>query len=46
MLLLLIQHEQIYFVDLTQLEDFLPMKQLKPKEGTITINTPLIISSF
>jgi len=46
MLSLLIQHKHIYFVDLAQLEDLLPLKQLKPKKGTITTNIPLIISSI
>jgi hypothetical protein len=46
MLSLLIQHEWIYFVDLVQFEDLLLPKQLKPKKGAITTNTPLIISSF
>jgi hypothetical protein len=46
MLSLLIQHERIYFVDPTQLEDLLLLKQFKPKKGVIMTDTSLIISSF
>jgi len=41
-----IQHEQIYFVNLAQLKDLLPLKQLKAKKGITVTNIPLIISSF
>jgi hypothetical protein len=46
MLSLLIQHKHIYFVNLTQLEDLLPLKQLKPKKEVIATNIPLIIFSL
>jgi hypothetical protein len=35
MLSLLTQHEHIYFFDLAQLEDLLPLKQLKLKKGLL-----------
>jgi hypothetical protein len=51
MLLLLTQHERIYFLDLVPPKDFVPPKdllllmQFKPKNDAITIDTLLINSS-
>jgi hypothetical protein len=45
MLSLPTQHKQIYFPDLAQLKDSLPLMQLKPRKGIIATNTPLINSS-
>jgi len=36
----------IYLLDLAKLKDLLPLMWLKPKKGTIVVNTPLINFSF
>jgi hypothetical protein len=45
MLLLLTQHERIYFPDLVPPKDLLLLMQFKPKNDAITIDTLLINSS-
>jgi hypothetical protein len=40
------QYEWIYFPDITQFKDLMPLMWLKPKKETIATNTPLINSSF
>jgi hypothetical protein len=45
MLSLPTQHKQIYFLDVMQLKDSLPLMQFKPKKGAIATNNPLINSS-
>jgi hypothetical protein len=42
MLSLLTQHEQVFFFDLVQLKNLLPLMQPKPKKGVIVIETSLI----
>jgi hypothetical protein len=39
------QHKQIYFPDVMQLKDSLPLMQFKPKKGTIVTNNSPINSS-
>jgi hypothetical protein len=39
-------NEQIYFIDLAQAKDLLPLKQFNPKKWTIAINTQVINSSL
>jgi hypothetical protein len=40
------QCEWIYFPDIAQFKDLMPLMWLKPKKKTIVTNTPLINSSF
>jgi hypothetical protein len=40
------QHKHIYFPDLVQPKDLLPLMQVKPKEKTIATDIPLITPSF